>query len=53
MTKKDFEFMASTLKWMAADKKTCLTWGLELMQNYPKFDLDRFMDACGHGFAKE
>ena len=53
MTKKDFEFIASEFKWQRADRDFCLSFGVALMKANERFDLTKFMTACGHPPAEE
>ena len=48
MSRKDFEFIASQFKWQSASREFCLSFGTALMLNNERFDLARFMRACGH-----
>jgi len=53
MTRKDFEFIASEFKWQRADRDFCLSFGVALMKTHERFDLTKFMTACGHPPAVE
>lgn len=53
MTKKDYEFIASEFKWQRASREFCLSFGVALMRENERFDLTKFMTACGYSANEE
>jgi hypothetical protein len=52
MSRQDFVVIANTLKDNNASEDLCYALAYELRTLNDRFDLDRFMLACGHGGAK-
>lgn len=48
MSRKHFEVIAETLKTQQATKELCLELAYQFKAFNSSFDINRFMNACGH-----